>query len=90
METLVVTHHRNHHQYYGRSRSHGPTKFDSIGSTPSENFAGINCRTFESGGGLLPTPLESFSSPVTKHACSTKLLTKTPSPPVHENEKCAK
>ncbi|XP_022631895.1 uncharacterized protein LOC106778375 [Vigna radiata var. radiata] len=28
---------------------------------------GINCRTFQTGCGILPTPLNSHSSPLTKH-----------------------
>ncbi|KAL0458147.1 UNVERIFIED_CONTAM: hypothetical protein Slati_0441900 [Sesamum latifolium] len=91
METLVVVaHHRNHHQYYGRNRGHGPTKFDSFGSSPSGNLPGINCRSFESGtAGLLPTPSKVFSAPVTKNAFSS-LSPRTPSPSVNENHKCSK
>lgn len=53
METLlVVAQHRN--QYYGRSKAHGSGRFVS---SPSSSFIEINCRSFESGTGILPTPL---------------------------------
>ncbi|KAJ1405170.1 Proline-rich nuclear receptor coactivator motif [Sesbania bispinosa] len=60
METLVVEQHKN--QYYSRSKSQGHARF---GSSPSKNFRGINCRTFQSGIGILPTPLKSHDSPKT-------------------------
>lgn len=88
METLVVAaHHRNHHQYYGRNRGHNSTKLDSFGSGPSENFRGISCRTFQSGAGLLPTPLRTYSSSLTKNSLSAPLSPKTPSPTFSENKK---
>ncbi|KAK4441659.1 hypothetical protein Salat_0500800 [Sesamum alatum] len=91
METLVaVAHHRNHHQYYGRNRGHGSTKFDSFGSSHSPNLPGINCRSFQSGAGLLPTPSKVFSAPVTKNACSSSLSPRTPSPSVNESHTCSK
>lgn len=78
METLVAAaHHRNHHQYYGRNHGHHST--NSYGSPPSESFRGISCRTFQSGAGLLPTPLKSSDS-FTKNALSAPLSPKTPSP----------
>ncbi|XP_057780814.1 uncharacterized protein LOC130999313 [Salvia miltiorrhiza] len=87
METLVVAaHHRNHHQHYGRNRCHDSTKFGSFGSAPSENFRGISCRTFQSGAGLLPTPLRSYSNSSTKNSLSAPLSPKTPSP-FNENKK---
>ncbi|KAL3827971.1 hypothetical protein ACJIZ3_016773 [Penstemon smallii] len=85
METLVVVaHHRNHHQYYDRNCGHGSTKFRSLGSAPSGNFQGINCRAFESGAGLLPTPSKSCSmaTPITKKVPSAS--PKTPSPSMSE------
>ncbi|KAL8522994.1 hypothetical protein ACS0TY_013090 [Phlomoides rotata] len=89
METLVVAHHRNHHQYYGRSRSrsHDPTRFDSFGSAPSRNFSGITCRSFQSGAGLLPTPMNSLSTSLTKNAFAASLSPKTPSPSFKESKK---
>ncbi|XP_027353082.1 uncharacterized protein LOC113863636 [Abrus precatorius] len=57
METLVVTQHRN--QYYSRSKSQGSSRF---GSSPSSDFRGINCRTFQTGSGILPTPFKSNTS----------------------------
>ncbi|PIN09012.1 hypothetical protein CDL12_18405 [Handroanthus impetiginosus] len=83
METLVaVAQHRNQHQYYGRNRDQGSMKF---GSPPLGNFRGINCRTFQSGKGLLPTPLKSCSTttPVAKKTFSPALSPKTPSPDEH-------
>ncbi|KAI4349491.1 hypothetical protein L6164_010074 [Bauhinia variegata] len=74
METLVVAQHRN--QYYGKSKSNSPARF---GSSP--DFRGINCRTFQSGTGVLPAPCNSYNSPVVKrpHASSPK----TPSLPAN-------
>ena len=58
METLVVVaQHRN--QYCSRSKSRGSNRF---GSSPSRGFKGINCRTFESGMGILPSPPSVFHS----------------------------
>lgn len=77
METLVVVdQHRN--QYYSRSKGHGPMRFGSFESPPSKNFRGINCRTFQSGAGLLPTPVKHCSSPVAKRASSPSFSPKTP------------
>lgn len=60
METLVVVaQHRN--QYYGRSKGHSPGKF---GSPPSRGFRDINCRTFESGAGLLPSPWKGYATSI--------------------------
>ncbi|MBA0736423.1 hypothetical protein Gogos_009979 [Gossypium gossypioides] len=53
METLVVVAHQRN-QYCSRVKPHGPARFGS--SQPSRNFRGVNCRTFQSGAGLLPTP----------------------------------
>lgn len=73
----MVAQHRN--QYYSRSKNHGPERFGSFGSPTSKDFRGINCRTFQSGSGLLPTPIRSFSSPVANGSFSPK----TPSNPVN-------
>ncbi|XP_004495188.1 uncharacterized protein [Cicer arietinum] len=71
METLVVVdQHKN--QYCSRSKSQGHGRF---GSSPSKQFRGINCRTFQSDSGILPTPLKSQSFHETK----------TPTSPVTEN-----
>ncbi|XP_008804952.1 uncharacterized protein LOC103718082 [Phoenix dactylifera] len=52
METLVVVaQHRN--QYYSRDKSQISDRF---GSSPSRGFKGINCRAFQSGAGILPSP----------------------------------
>uniref|UniRef100_A0A1J3DRL7 Uncharacterized protein n=1 Tax=Noccaea caerulescens TaxID=107243 RepID=A0A1J3DRL7_NOCCA len=61
METLIVAaEHRN--QYYGkRSLAH-----DRFRSAPSKTFRQINCRTFQSGVGLLPRPKRTSSTPLTK------------------------
>ncbi|KAG6700333.1 hypothetical protein I3842_08G107900 [Carya illinoinensis] len=80
METiLVVARHRN--QYYSRSKPDGPVR---LGSSPARDFRGINCRSFESGEGILPTPLRTCSSPVAARArsssCSLSVL-ETPSGP---------
>lgn len=92
METLVVAQHRNH-QYRGRIRGHGSTRFGSS-SPPTGGFRGINCRTFHSGEGLLSDPAKSYSSktktPVTKKPFCPSSSPRTPSPSVHENPKMLK
>ncbi|XP_050364670.1 uncharacterized protein LOC126783273 [Argentina anserina] len=80
METLLVVEHKNH-QYYSRVKQHGPGR---VGPSPSKSFRGINCRTFQSGSGILPTPsqLKSSSStttPVSKKPCPSVYSPKTPS-----------
>lgn len=80
METLVVVaQHRN--QYYSRGKGHGAVRYGSFDTPPSKDFRGINCRTFQSGSGLLPTPppLRSLSPPVVKRAFSPSLSPKSPS-----------
>ncbi|KAK1295810.1 hypothetical protein QJS10_CPB15g02054 [Acorus calamus] len=54
METLVVVaQHRS--QYVRNNRSHNIV--DRFGSpSPSKGFRGINCRAFQSGVGILPSP----------------------------------
>ncbi|XP_055813250.1 uncharacterized protein LOC129882812 [Solanum dulcamara] len=80
METLVVVaQHKNH--YYDRTKGQAPVRFGSFGSPPSVGFKEINCRSFESGVGILPTPLKACSTPVTKKAYSSSFCSKTPSPP---------
>ncbi|KAJ4955680.1 hypothetical protein NE237_012463 [Protea cynaroides] len=68
METLVVVaHHRN--QYYGTSKS---SVHDRFGSSPSRSFREINCRTFQSGGGIQRTPLKpSYSPAAISKSCSS-------------------
>ncbi|CAI9107809.1 OLC1v1007270C3 [Oldenlandia corymbosa var. corymbosa] len=85
METLVVVaHHRN--QYYSRSRNSGPVRYGSFESPPSKGFRGINCRTFQSGSGILPTPsFNSLTSPVAKKAVSRSPFQKSPSPPPYSS-----
>lgn len=62
METLViVAQHKN--QYYDRTRGQSHARFGHFGSPPSVGFKEINCRTFDSGAGILPTPLRSYSTP---------------------------
>ncbi|KAI4301237.1 hypothetical protein L6164_034533 [Bauhinia variegata] len=79
METLlVVAQHKN--QYYGKSKSDSHAGF---GSSPSRDFQGINCRTFQSGTGILPTPLKSYSSPVIKRPYASS--PKTPSLPANSS-----
>ncbi|KAJ8899517.1 hypothetical protein K2173_018491 [Erythroxylum novogranatense] len=66
METLVVVaQHRN--QYSSRVKPHGPARFVS---SPSRHFTEINCRTFQSGVGILPTPFNA-STNVSKQAPSS-------------------
>ncbi|XP_048336164.2 uncharacterized protein LOC107425967 [Ziziphus jujuba] len=78
METLVVVaQHRN--QYYSRGKPQGPARY---GSSPSRDFRGINCRSFQSAAGLLPTPFKACTSPVSKRACSSP---KTPIPSLYSH-----
>lgn len=70
METLLVEEHKN--QYYSRGKQHGPGR---VGPTPSKSFRGINCRTFQSGSGILPTPPPLKS----KKPCPSVYSPKTPS-----------
>lgn len=73
METLlVVEQHRN--QYHSRVKPSGPGRF---GSSPSRDFRGFNCRSFQSPEGTLPTHLKTYSTPIPKRACP---FPKTPSP----------
>ncbi|KAK3001412.1 hypothetical protein RJ639_020701 [Escallonia herrerae] len=74
METLVVVAQHRNHQYYSKSRSHGPGRYGSFGSLPNRDFRDINCRTFQSGGGILPTPLNVCTTPVTKREISSPPL----------------
>ncbi|KAE8660659.1 transducin family protein [Hibiscus syriacus] len=78
METLVVVaQHRN--QYCSRVKPHGPARFGS--SPPSRNFRGVNCRTFQSGSGLLPTPFKYNSTPLTKQPSSPPFSPSSPQTP---------
>ncbi|KAJ7972774.1 Flocculation FLO11-like protein [Quillaja saponaria] len=58
--------HRN--QYYSRTKPHGPARF---GPSTSTEFRGINCRTFQSGTGILPTPVKSCTTPISERACAS-------------------
>ncbi|KAK6164657.1 hypothetical protein DH2020_001521 [Rehmannia glutinosa] len=89
METLVA-HHRNHH--YSRNRGYSSTKFGSFGSPPSGNFQGINCRAFQSGEGLLPTPSKdsSTTTPVSEKTFSASFSPRTPSPSLNESQNISK
>lgn len=65
-------------QFHSRSRgrNHGP-----FGSYSSRDFREINCRTFQSGSGILPNPLKARSPHVTKQSLpnSPKTPSVTPS-----------
>ncbi|KAF5727061.1 hypothetical protein HS088_TW22G00748 [Tripterygium wilfordii] len=75
METLVVVaQHRN--QYHSGVKFHGPA--NRVGSSPFRKFTEINCRNFESGPGILPTPYKFYSTPITKHAPSPSPKTASP------------
>ncbi|XP_057964471.1 uncharacterized protein LOC131155400 [Malania oleifera] len=82
METLVVlAQHRN--QYYSRSKANEPARF---GSSPSRNFREISCRTFQSGTGILPTPLRGCTTPVAKRACPNTPKTLSPCAKFHSDD----
>ncbi|XP_071696493.1 uncharacterized protein [Rutidosis leptorrhynchoides] len=68
METLVVYAQQEqfNNSYTNGRRNH------------HDSFRDINCRTFQSGSGLLPNPVKPRSSPVTKHSLSNS-SPKTPS-----------
>ncbi|KAL9239678.1 hypothetical protein vseg_013979 [Gypsophila vaccaria] len=83
METLLaVAHHRNQYysnQYYGGgcrkgSSSSSPVRF---GPLLSNGFTGVNCRAFEAGVGLLPSPCMGYVSPVS----SRRFLARKPQVP---------
>lgn len=61
METLFVV-----AQHSRSVKGHSPARYGSFDSPPSKGFRDINCRTFQSGVGILPTPLKSVSSPRTQ------------------------
>ncbi|KAL9331792.1 hypothetical protein ACSQ67_001402 [Phaseolus vulgaris] len=64
-------------QCYPPSKPQDHAEFDS--SSPSRDFRAINCRTFQTGCGILPTPLNSHTSPLTKSP-------KTPITPSNTNK----
>ncbi|KAL6968304.1 hypothetical protein U1Q18_034107 [Sarracenia purpurea var. burkii] len=79
METLVVvSQHQN--QYYSRTRTQGPASLGSFECPSSIAFGDINCRTFQSESGILPTPLKACTTPIAKRECSYSTSPKTPSP----------
>ncbi|KAL8138976.1 hypothetical protein V2J09_004977 [Rumex salicifolius] len=80
METLVVV--ADHRNYTG-GKSHGSARF---GSSPLRGFREISCRAFESGGGLLPSPLKFSSAPLSNGAFSSpRTPTHSPTPTACEN-----
>ncbi|XP_052187958.1 uncharacterized protein LOC127798436 [Diospyros lotus] len=85
IETMVVVaQHRN--QYYGKAGAHCPSRFDAFGSPPSRGFKDISCRSFQSGAGLLATPLKACSTAGGKRGCSSSLKTPSPSIKTHSEE----
>lgn len=81
METLVVVaQHRNH--CYSRSKSHASNRF---GPSPSRGFKGINCRTFESSSGILPSPPPVFPSNNYHEARSPRFHSEPPKPSKRSN-----
>ncbi|CAL0300592.1 unnamed protein product [Lupinus luteus] len=60
METLVLVEQHKNQYYNSRSKSRGHARF---GSSPSKDFRGINCRTFQTRTSILPFPLNFPSSP---------------------------
>ncbi|EEF37607.1 uncharacterized protein LOC8285823 [Ricinus communis] len=79
METLVVVNQHRNHQYYSRLKSYKPARCGY--SSPTSHFREINCRTFESGAGILPTPFRTCTTPVT-HTTPTSTSQKTPPPTI--------
>lgn len=83
METLVVVaNHRD--QYYSRGKSHSSAQF---GSSPSRGFREINCRLFEYGAALLPTPLKFSSTPLSNASPSSPSLKSGDGKPSKRNVK---
>jgi hypothetical protein len=72
MVTLVVAQHRNQSQEHARS---------------SKQFRGINCRTFQTGYGILPTPFKSTTSPSPDTKSKTPLTTPVSK---HDNKRQSK
>ncbi|KAL3647863.1 hypothetical protein CASFOL_008831 [Castilleja foliolosa] len=92
MEALIVAHNRNQDQYYSRNQSYSSTKSGAFGSPPSSNFRGINCRTFQTGEGLLPNPSKhcSTKTPIAENTFLASFSPKTPSTPLNGNQKTSK
>ena len=83
METLVVV--AQHRNQFHRSKTQGHARFGP--SSPSRDFRGINCRTFQTGTGILPTPLKSdTTSPVTKMTSPPSPSPRTPFTIVPDNK----
>ncbi|KAF3639017.1 putative F-box/kelch-repeat protein SKIP30-like isoform X1 [Capsicum annuum] len=59
IETGAYARERKNH-YYDRTRDQVPVRFGSFGSPLSVGFKEINCRSFESCVGILPTLLSLF------------------------------
>ncbi|KAJ0797247.1 hypothetical protein HanPI659440_Chr04g0171681 [Helianthus annuus] len=59
METLVVVAQQDQFHSRNRGRNHG-----AFGSYHTRDFRDINCRTFQSGSGILPSPNKACSPPV--------------------------
>ena len=85
METLVVVaQHRN--QCYTRPKPQGHAEFGS--SSHSRDFRAINCRSFQTGYGVLPTPLKRPKTPLTpSNPNKTRCKTTPSSAPVPINHK---
>ncbi|KAE9618426.1 hypothetical protein Lal_00046943 [Lupinus albus] len=75
METLVLVEQHKNQYYNSRSKSRGHARF---GSSPSKDFRGINCRTFQTRTNILPFPLNYPTSP------------KSPSPTTANNKTSGK
>ncbi|MED6194798.1 hypothetical protein PIB30_031898 [Stylosanthes scabra] len=83
METLVVV--AQHRNQFHRSKTQGHARFGT--SSPSRDFRGINCRTFQTGTGILPTPWKpDNASPVPKMASPSSPSPRTPSTTVSDNK----
>lgn len=64
METLILAEeHRNQYYYGKKPLGHS----DGFRPAPSKAFRQINCRTFQTGAGLLPRPKRASSTPVHHH-----------------------
>ncbi|KAJ0581893.1 hypothetical protein HanRHA438_Chr04g0188471 [Helianthus annuus] len=82
METLVVVAQQDQFHSRNRGRNHG-----AFGSYHTRDFRDINCRTFQSGSGILPSPNKACSPPVTKQSLSNSPNSpKTPAKHVYSDQ----
>lgn len=73
-------------QHRSKSQGHGGFGYPS----PSRHFRGMNCRAFQTGSGILPTPLKSCTTPEPKKtsSASSKTVLTTPNSNPRTKTRC--